>query len=381
MDVIFISGIFLSFFIVFLLLTKKQKALNDKILAVWLAIIGIHLLGFYYNQAGYWEIYPHLIGITAPIPLLHGPLLFLYTLYSLRNDCKLRRIDYLHFTPAIASYLYMTKFFFFYTPDQKIMLDRGEIADYSIFSTVLLAGILISGLSYAILSYRLTIKHKQKIDKYFSYSEGISMKWLRNCILSIGMVFLSATVIILLRYSLGISFSFNADYIIYLIIIGFVFYIGYFGINHENIFINNPYPENIEKEGSELARKYKKSGMKKEVAAEWYQKLLKIMKDEKPYLDPKLGLAGLAKQLEISPNQLSQIINQEAQVNFHDFVNNYRVEEFIQRAHKNKNFSLLALALDAGFNSKSSFNYIFKKQKGLAPSEYLSNYVSEERGY
>jgi hypothetical protein len=138
MDVIFISGIFLSFFIVFLLLTKKQKALNDKILAVWLAIIGIHLLGFYYNQAGYWEIYPHLIGITAPIPLLHGPLLFLYTLYSLRNDCKLRRIDYLHFTPAIASYLYMTKFFFFYTPDQKIMLDRGEIADYSIFSTVLL---------------------------------------------------------------------------------------------------------------------------------------------------------------------------------------------------------------------------------------------------
>jgi len=77
--------------------------------------------------------------------------------------------------------------------------------------------------------------------------------------------------------------------------------------------------------------------------------------------------------MEISPNQLSQIINQEAKVNFHDFVNNYRVEEFINRATTNKKYSLLALALDSGFNSKSSFNTIFKKQKGVTPSQYLSN--------
>ena len=103
------------------------------------------------------------------------------------------------------------------------------------------------------------------------------------------------------------------------------------------------------------------------------------MANEKPYLDPKLSLAGLAQLLEISPNQLSQIINQEAQVNFHDFVNNYRIEEFIERASINKNFSLLALALDSGFNSKSSFNTIFKKQKGLAPSQYLSKQVQKDR--
>jgi len=99
------------------------------------------------------------------------------------------------------------------------------------------------------------------------------------------------------------------------------------------------------------------------------------MEDEKPYLDPKLSLAALAQQLDISPNQLSQIINQEANVNFHDFVNKYRVDEFIQNALENKNFSLLALALDSGFNSKSSFNYIFKKQKGISPSKYLSEQV------
>ncbi|MGC9332473.1 MAG: helix-turn-helix domain-containing protein, partial [Bacteroidales bacterium] len=71
-------------------------------------------------------------------------------------------------------------------------------------------------------------------------------------------------------------------------------------------------------------------------------------------------------------NQLSQIINQQAGVNFYDFVNKYRIEEFLHIAKKNKNFSLLAMALDAGFNSKSSFNYIFKKQKGLSPSQYLA---------
>lgn len=379
MEAILISGIFLSLFIVVLLLTKKQKALNDKILAVWLAIIGIHLLGYYYNQLGYWEIYPHMIGVTAPFPLLHGPMLFLYTLYSLRNDRKIRLIDYLHFVPAIAAYLYMSNFFFFYTAQEKRMLDNGEIQDYSIFAIVLLVAILISGLSYSILSYRLTIKHQSKIDKYFSYSEGINIKWLRNCILSIALVFLSATIIYVVRDAFGVQFPFNAEYIIYLVIIGFVFYIGYYGIKHENIFTNNSLTDNsVEEEETESAEKYKNSGLKSEHVTELYKNLLRIMADEKPFLDPKLSLSGLAQLLKISPNQLSQIINQEAKVNFHDFVNNYRVEDFIQKARVNRNFSLLALALDSGFNSKSSFNTIFKKQKGITPSQYLSKQVQKD---
>ncbi len=377
MKVIFISGIFLTFFIVVLLLTKKQKALTDRILAVWFVIIGIHLLGYYYNQQGYWEIYPHLVGVTAPFPLLHGPMLFLYTLYSLRSDHKLRRVDYLHFIPVIAAYLYMSNFFFFYSAEEKRMLDRGEIQDYHVFAIVLLVAILISGLTYTVLSYRLTIKHKQKIDNYFSYNEGINMKWLRYCIISIGLVFVSATLIYVLRDAFGVSFSFNAEYIIYLIIIGFVFYIGYFGIKHENIFINRTQTENLYSEEKGRIEKYKNSGMTKKVAGELYKKLLGIMEEKKPYLHPKLSLAGLAQQLDISPNQLSQIINQEAQVNFHDFINNYRVEEFIRKANENKNFSLLALALDSGFNSKSSFNTIFKKQKGITPSQYLSEHTKK----
>ncbi len=377
MEVILISGIFLSVFIDILLITKKQKSLTDKILAAWLAIIGIHLLGYYYNQAGYWETYPHLIGVTAPFPLLHGPMLFLYTLYSLRSDRKIRTVDYLHFAPVVVSYVYMSNFFFFYTAEEKKMVDVGEVNDYRIFSIVLLVAILLSGLSYSILSYRLTLRHQKKIDNYFSYHEGINIKWLRNCILAIGLVFLSATIIYLVRDALGVQFSFNAEYIIYLVIIGFVFYIGYFGIKHENIFTNNPQLAKAIEGEIKSEEKYKNSGLKNEIVTELYTKLLKTMADEKPYLDPKLSLTGLARLLEISPNQLSQIINQEAKVNFHDFVNNYRVEEFIEKSRANRNFSLLALAFDAGFNSKSSFNTIFKKQKGVTPSQYLSNQANK----
>jgi len=375
MEVIFISGIFLSFFIVVLLLTKKQKALTDKILALWIAVIGLHLLGYYLNQLGYWEKYPHLIGVTAPVPLFHGPMLFLYCLYAFRGDQKFRLRDYLHFVPTAAAYLYMMNFFLFYSPEEKRMVDRGEINDFRVFSIVLLVAILISGLGYSILSYRLTIKHKHRIDRHFSYREGISLRWLRYCILAIGLVFLSAIIVYLLRDLVGIPFRFNPEYIIYTILIVFIFYIGYFGIKHENIFIHTPALPTAGDAGTEVAEegeKYKHSGVDNDLAKELYEKLVRIMEQEKPYLEPRLSLTELAQRMGISPNHLSQVINQKAKVNFHDFVNRYRVEEFLHMAPEKTHYSLLALALESGFNSKSSFNTIFKKQKGLSPSEYLS---------
>lgn len=369
MEVILITGIFMSFFIAFLLLTKKGKVLTDKILAAWIIVIGIHLLGFYLNRMGYWQIYPHLIGTTAPIPLLHGPFVYLYTLYSLRKDNHLRKFDYLHFAPASIAYLYMFNFFFFYTVEEKLLVDEGKIPNYELFKVILLIAILISGLIYAILSYRLTWLHERKIRNNFSNDEGINLKWLRNCILAIALVFITATIVFSLREGLGLKFSFDADYIFYLIIVFLIFYIGYFGIKHENIFVNNPQIVGAKTQGN---LKYKNSGLKDETAIQLHEKLLQIMKTDKPHLDPKLTLSELSNQLDITPNQLSQVINQYEKVNFHDFVNKYRIEEFIQKASENKNYSILALALDAGFNSKSSFNNVFKKHKGITPSAYLS---------
>ena len=130
--------------------------------------------------------------------------------------------------------------------------------------------------------------------------------------------------------------------------------------------------ENFEEETK--APEYRKSGLKAEEAPELHQQLLRLMQTEKPYLEPKLSLAQLAERLGVLPNHLSQIINQYEEKNFYDFVNSYRVEEFIDLAKKDtdKSFNLLGLAFEAGFNSKSSFNQVFKKFKGKTPSEFLS---------
>lgn len=373
MDALFISGIFMSFFISFLLLTKKHKALSDRILAIWVTVIGLHLLNYYINQLGYWEKYPHLVGIAAPFPLLHGPLIYLYTLYSLRSDSSFRKIDYLHFLPVVLVYIYMSRFFFFYTAEQKALLDRGELDDFALFTVILLISFIISGVTYPILAYRLTWKHKKRIDNNFSYEEGITLNWLRNCILAIGVTYITVMTIIIMRQGYEYQFSFNADYIFYTILILFIFYLGYYGIRHQDMFTHNADVQKATPPTLTEEPKYRKSGLKEDVASEMHQRLLNHMEREKPYLEPKLTLAGLAKQLDMNTNQLSQIINQKEQKNFHDFVNFYRVKEFVRLAENNSQYSLLALAMDAGFNSKSSFNSIFKKQKGLTPSQFIAS--------
>ena len=145
---------------------------------------------------------------------------------------------------------------------------------------------------------------------------------------------------------------------------------GYSGIRQQDLFSNTALNE---EELVKTESEYKKSSLKLDVATKKHDELLELMKKEKPYLNPKLTLTELAQSLAVPTNHLSQIINQYEQVNFHDFVNKYRVEEFIQKAQNNKSFTLLAHAYDSGFNSKSSFNGVFKRLKSVTPSKYIAD--------
>ncbi|MCT4643872.1 MAG: AraC family transcriptional regulator [Carboxylicivirga sp.] len=369
MSTILNIGIVLSFFLAILLFSKKDKSLSDNILSIWLATIGIHLTGYYLHYNGYWELYPHLIGLTAPIPFLYGPFLYLYLVHSIQNSGKLRLKEYIHFAPVIISYLYMSPFFFLYTVEDKVRVDKGLIDDYSVFSSLLLIGFIISGLGYSIVSFRKLIIRKRLIKDNFSYQNRINLNWLRNSVIGIGFVFLTVTIVSILREVVGLEFTFNADILFYSIIVAFVFYIGYFGIRQKDLFSNS----NVTgKDLINVESEYKKSGLKTGVAELKHQELLELMNNEKPYLNPKLTLNDLSKQVGMSSNNLSQLINQYEKVNFYDFVNKYRVEEFIKRAANNKEFNLLAHALDSGFNSKSSFNSVFKKLKEETPSHFLA---------
>lgn len=100
-----------------------------------------------------------------------------------------------------------------------------------------------------------------------------------------------------------------------------------------------------------------------------------IMEIERPYLNPNLKSHELANLLDMTPHNLSKSINQELGQNFYSFINSYRVEEFKKRVMEedNKNFTLVSISEEVGFNSKSSFNRIFKASSGITPSEYIKN--------
>ena len=96
------------------------------------------------------------------------------------------------------------------------------------------------------------------------------------------------------------------------------------------------------------------------------------MNTHKPFLNPGLSLLSLSKELKISSGDLSSLINSSFNLNFNDFINGYRVAEFKQQIYlpDNKNFTILSVALDCGFNSKSTFNRAFKKSEGKSPKEW-----------
>nr|WP_230688441.1 helix-turn-helix domain-containing protein [Hymenobacter jeongseonensis] len=103
------------------------------------------------------------------------------------------------------------------------------------------------------------------------------------------------------------------------------------------------------------------------------------MQQHKPYLNPNLTIHELATGLKLPPHVLSKVINEGFEKNFFDFINSYRVEEFkaVMATPRAQHYSLLGVALEVGFNSKTAFNRAFKKQTDQTPRQYF-NGVSEE---
>jgi len=169
----------------------------------------------------------------------------------------------------------------------------------------------------------------------------------------------------------------DEGHLIYISLTIAVFFLGYFGLKQQAIYMHNPatiknkedLKPNVEKKES---NQYVKSGLNSLEAEKHLKELLNYMDNERPYLNGKLSLKEVAEYLNISVNHLSQVINEQLGKNFFDFVNGYRVEEVKRRFadSDNEQYTLLALAYDSGFNSKSSFNSIFKKITGLTPSQY-----------
>ena len=366
---IFIAGGTLAFFFELLLLSKKNKCLCDKILAFWMFILGLHLFFFYFHIKEIDFEYPHLLGIFMPLPLIHGPFLFIYTGSLTRYFPKWKLKYFLHFLPVIFFYIY---FFDFYTSTGKEKLEFVEKmnTDPDPLFSFFYPAILLSGFSYIFLTFLLFKRHHRNIINNLSNSsENNNLHWLRNLIIGLLVIWL---VVLLGGFVLPASLQERA---IYISVSLFVAFIGFFGFRQGDIFIN--IPDKFLNDGliGDDKPRYIKSGLKEEQAKEIKHQLEKIIIEKKLFLDENMSLPKLAEVVNIHPNYLSQIINEKFQKNYYDFINSYRVEEFKQLVFlgKNKNKTFYAFALDCGFNSKVLFNSSFKKLTGITPSEFVKS--------
>ena len=125
--------------------------------------------------------------------------------------------------------------------------------------------------------------------------------------------------------------------------------------------------------------KYAKSGLSQEQAAEIKQRLDNLMAEQQVFKDPSIKLQDLADMLEVSRNHLSQVLNNEYQMKFFDFMNHHRLQCFIQSLHESKgqDINITELAYDAGFSSSSVFYKIFKRYQDISPGQYIKNIQSQ----
>jgi len=354
MRTFFIAGIGIAVFLEFLLVSKKRKSVSDRVLTVWMFWILVHLFLAYLFITGDIYSFPFLLGIEQPSPLLHGIFLYIYVAILTNQLPERKSLLLLHFIPPVAVYLYLVTFFIL-PPEQKIQIYRNQGAGYELYILIKHYAISFSGIVYVTWSAILLRKHRINISNQFSSLEKVGLQWLR--ILTFGMGGIWILVIFFRSDMLTLSGS-----------VVFVFLIGFFGIRQAVIFSSGEPPV----ENGEPRKKYPKSGLSEEAAAQLHQALIRLMTEEALYKKSDLSITDLASRLGVHPNYLSQIINQREGRNFYDFVNSYRFEEFkrLIARQKNQQYTLLSLALDCGFSSKSSFNRYFKKATGKTPSEY-----------
>jgi len=119
-------------------------------------------------------------------------------------------------------------------------------------------------------------------------------------------------------------------------------------------------------------RKYKKTLFNSEEIEQHKSRLKSLMEKEELFLEPELTLRLIAGRMDLPPNHMSQLLNMGFDQNFSDFVNTYRLENFKHKlkSTKSHHLTILALAYDSGFNSKTVFNTFFKKKEGMTPKEY-----------
>lgn len=376
MQIVIILGVVQAFFLTIFLIAKRNKMLSDKVLMVWLIFTSVFLFSYYAELSGLDKEYPFIAFFAFSYGMLMGAITYVYidVLTSQKQEFKWHYL--LHGIPYVTFTIIL--FIKLQSNDNPIITEAiSEIEDSQ--TPIMWAQTIINvfnGPVYMIVSWNLLKKHKLSIQSKFSYIENIDLNWLRQVVKGLMALLIVVVVMNLASNYTNYIYWRTADNIIFSSFTLLVFYLGYYGVKQQIIFSPNSNHSSIQsiKTTSEKSQ-YEKSSLSIKESKKHLNELIKLMEVEQLYLDGKLSLNQMADKLNISSNHLSQVINENLNKNFFDFVNGYRIETIKMKMldPESKNLTLLALAYDSGFNSKSSFNNIFKKVTGQTPSQFMQS--------
>jgi AraC-like DNA-binding protein len=324
----------------------------------WLASL---LLATTFMIFGQWLLAQNWHIILWPLFLLSsgfifitGPILYLFIRKKAGQGITTTSKDVLHFIPAVFYFILLAVSAYPFSPEHIYSFISGSTegvpqSGFPLFGFIKLIHLLF----YTILSFRIIRQKKE--------TNGIKVLWYFVS----GYVLLQTIAWILMVTSFFVVSNLLSvtDHTFTVIMSFYVYVLGYLSISKSDF---------LEGTSIILGKKYKSSGLDNVSSLNHYHHLTKLMNQEEPFLNPELTLNELAEQLQVKPHQLSQIINENAGTNFSEFINGYRVEKVkvLMLESRFQHLTLLAIAFEAGFNNKNSFNVAFKKHTGVTPTVY-----------
>ncbi len=362
-DPVLYIGISQSFFAGLLISTKKPATLANRVMAAWLFLTCTELIIALLNSTVI-EMYAFPF-----VAFTYGPLLYLYVQFMTNSDRHFNWFALIHFIPFVV-FLTVSVIFRevpllkdlrdFFTPDRFISLRIVYSSCFFLSVTV-----------YSILAFVEIRKHQHKLKDLVSYTSGmITLNWLKVLSISYYVAFLILFILGGLDM-IGNFIPFDPYFVVFAFIALFSFAYSFYVIKQPVIY-GQELSINVDEGKDNEYEKYAKSGLKEKQGKEYLEQLISIMEKEKPYLNRNLSIQDLSSLTGIPKHHITQVLNEIHGKNFFTFINEYRVDEVILRLNDpvNNKFTILAIAYDAGFNSKTTFNSIFKSLTGITPSEY-----------
>jgi len=360
-SILLLFGALHGFFMSAIFLKKgSDQNVSNQIFAAFVAAISYILTIQFLHEARLIVYVPHLLATSTPVLYLLGPLFYLYIRSILNNEFSLRWKPALHFAPFIVCVLTIIPFYINSAEYKIYYIQQSNTGPVNLpYTRAIYYGLaLLQNGIYWWMCYKRIYVKKEEVRSYLS-------RWLTRANVVYG-IFLVVYLLVFCLFLFTDYFLREVRYGGYLLLSFSIHLYGYL-LLQESLPVEKP--RNVHKYmGSKLLQKeiiYLK------------EKLLELIENEKPYLDSELKLDDLANKLEISSHHLSQIINTGFNSNFNEFINFYRVKEAqkLLRSEQYNSYSLEGIALESGFNNRTSFYRVFRKHTGTTPAEFKKSAI------